>query len=635
MLKHQWFHIKVLFQRLGILVLLYAVCRIIFFLFNKDLFPDLDPTDFLSVMWFGLRFDIASIIYINLLFILLHIFPSPWRETLRYQQVIKAIFYLFNGFALMLESGDFIYFRYGLKRTSTHELGLANDASVLPMVIRDFWFVFLLVLVLVIIVELLYRKTEFVRKKVTLIARPQIHYPMQITLMLIILSFSIIGARGGIQPAPLSPASAGKKVTDERLSELVINTPFSIIYALAHRNLVEPKFFSAEELNQLYSPYHKGVDFYQDASGQNVCLIVLESFSKEYIGYFSNGNGYTPFLDSLIQEGQIFTNFYANGKSSNQGIIATVSGIPVLMEEPFISSLYKNNAFIGIGSLLQQNGYYTAFFHGANNGSMGFDAFTKRAGFNAYYGRNEFGDDTYFDGNWGIFDEPFLQYTATEMSELPQPFFSEIFTISSHHPYTLPKEYEGKFPKGSIPMLEVVGYADLALRNFFKTAAKQPWFNQTLFILTADHNGPPTPGNDFYKNQVGAHSTWMLLYKPDGTFTGSSNIVAQQTDILPTILDYVGYNGSYCAFGTSVFDTIDNRFAFAFHAGDYHLIYKDTALIYSGQSLEGLYHFPTDSLLSNDLRYTAPGTLQFMINHFKAIIQSHHQAMIHNKLTGQ
>ena len=82
-----------------------------------------------------------------------------------------------------------------------------------------------------------------------------------------------------------------------------------------------------------------------------------------------------------------------------------------MMEEPFISSLYKNNAFVGIGSLLQTKGYYSAF-HGANNGSMGFDAFTQRAGFNAYYGRNEFGDDTYFDGNWGIFDEPFLQYTA-------------------------------------------------------------------------------------------------------------------------------------------------------------------------------------------------------------------------------
>ncbi|HPE98899.1 MAG TPA: hypothetical protein PKX04_13130, partial [Chitinophagales bacterium] len=159
--SHQWFHIRVLFRRLGILVLLYAVCRIIFFLFNRDLFPELATKDFLSVMWYGLRFDIASILYINLLFIAGHIIPNPWRETARYQFILKTIFYLFNGIALMLEAGDFIYFRYGLKRTSTHELGLTNDTSVLPMVIRDFWFVFLLVMVLIIIVELLYRKTEF------------------------------------------------------------------------------------------------------------------------------------------------------------------------------------------------------------------------------------------------------------------------------------------------------------------------------------------------------------------------------------------------------------------------------------------------------------------------------------------
>ena len=632
--NHQWFHIRVLFRRLGILVLLYAVCRIIFFLFNRDLFPELATKDFLSVMWYGLRFDIASILYINLLFIAGHIIPNPWRETARYQFILKTIFYLFNGIALMLEAGDFIYFRYGLKRTSTHELGLTNDTSVLPMVIRDFWFVFLLVMVLIIVVEMLYRRTEFIKKKKEEASWPLIHYPTQVLLMMVIIIFTVIGARGGIQPDPISPAKADAYMADDRLGELVINTPFSVIYAFGHRKLVEPDFFSPEELQKLYSPYHSGVDYYHTEQPGNVCVIVLESFSKEYIGYFTGNKGYTPFLDSLLGQGLAFTNFYANGKSSNQGIIATVSGIPVMMEEPFISSLYKNNAFVGIGSLLQTKGYYSAFFHGANNGSMGFDAFTQRAGFNAYYGRNEFGDDTYFDGNWGIFDEPFLQYTAKTMSTLPEPFYSQIFTISSHHPYTMPQQYIGKFPKGPIPMCEVVGYSDMALRKFFEEAKKQPWFENTLFILTADHNGPPTPGNDFYKNQVGAHSTWMLMYKPDGSFSGTTNMTAQQTDIMPTVLDYVDYDGPYCAFGTTVFDTITTRFAFDYHAGDYLLVHEDTALIYNGFDRE-LYYFPNDSTLSNDIQQHAPASLDYMDTRLRAIIQVHHKAMLHNQLTAQ
>lgn len=635
MRSNEWFHIRLLLKRLGILVVLYALCRILFFQFNKDLFPDLELRSFLSVMWFGFRFDLASIIYINLLFILLHVVPNPWRETLRYQQVIKLIFYAFNGVALMMESGDFIYFRYGLKRTSTHELGLTNDAAVLPMVIQDFWFIFLLVLVLTLLVEWLYRKTEFVKRRAALPAQRLIHYPTQIILMVIILGAGFIGARGGLQEEPISPSQAGELVQNEQLSELVINTPYSVLYAFGHRRLRDPGYLPDDRMDSLYSPYHAARQLSTNTDKKNICIIVLESFSKEYIGYFNNGAGYTPFLDSLMGQGQVFTNFYANGKSSNQGIIAINSGIPVLMEEPFISSLYKENSFNGLGSLLQQQGYFSAFFHGANNGSMGFDKFLQRAGFNAYYGRNEFNDDSYFDGNWGIFDEPFLQYTAREMTQLPQPFLSEIFTISSHHPYTLPKEYQGVFPKGEIPMMEVVGYSDHALRQFFATASQQPWFSETLFILTADHNGLPAPSSAFYKNQIGAHSTWMLLYHPNGDYSGSTDMVAQQTDIFASVLDYAGYEGPYFGFGQSVWHTTDTRLAFGFHAGTYRIIYKDTALFYSGNEIDGLYQFPDDSLLTYDLQQTAPATLLFMEDRLKAIIQSHHRAMMYNRLTAQ
>lgn len=629
---HQWFHIRLLFRRLSILVLLYAVCRVLFFFFNKDLFPELTLTAFLQVMWYGLRFDVASIVLINSLFILLHIVPNPWRETPKYQLAAKLVFYAFNGVALMMESGDFIYFRYGLKRTTTHELGLANDVEVIPMVIRDFWFIFIIVLVLVAIVEVLYRKTEFTRRPGAAPVKATIHYPTQFIWMVAILSMTVVGARGGLQPRPISPSNAGAYVNNEMLSELVINTPFSVLYALGHRKLKEPAFFKEEEWLEYYSPYHEGVDFYTDTCRPNICLVVLESFSKEYIGYFNNGKGYTPFLDSMLGQGRVFTNFYANGKSSNQGIVATVSGIPVLMEEPFLSSLYKDNAFNGIGSLLQQEGYYSAFYHGANNGSMGFDKFTQRAGFNAYYGRDEYGDDTYFDGNWGIFDEPFLQFTAKSLSGLPEPFFAEVFTISSHHPFTLPVEYIDTFPKGSIPMLEVVGYTDHALREFFQLASKQPWYEHTIFILTADHTGPPEPDAPFYKNQLGAHSTWMLLYEPGGEFIGEDERAAQQTDIFATILDLSGYKGAYFAFGHSLLDPEWNGMAFSLHSGNYMLVEGDTALITNGVTRPQLYHFPSDSLLNMNLAGTDSLTSKQMEATLKAVIQAHHHSMIKNKL---
>ncbi|MBK7110235.1 MAG: sulfatase-like hydrolase/transferase [Bacteroidetes bacterium] len=142
------------------------------------------------------------------------------------------------------------------------------------------------------------------------------------------------------------------------------------------------------------------------------------------------------------------------------------------------------------------------------------------------------------------------------MSTLPTPFYSEIFTISSHHPFTIPHQYAGRFPKGEIPMMATVAYTDYALQQFFEEAKKQPWYNNTLFILTADHPGPPNPGSFFYQNQIGAHATWLLLYKPNGQFKGTSDMVVQQSDIMPTVLDYIGYTGKYTAFGNSVFDSL-------------------------------------------------------------------------------
>lgn len=641
-MKEQLFHIEILLKRLGIVLLLYTICRLIFFVFNKEFFPHIPPSEFGMLMLYGIRFDIASIIYVNCIFILMHIIPNPWFDKPAYQRFCKIMFYTFNGIALLLESGDWIYYEYGLKRTSTHELGLTGDTNILPQVIKDYWAIFLLAIILILGVEYLYRKTELHRSKHIHLRFPRfIHYPYQLIIMVVAVVLLLIGARG-TNAEPISPERATDYVDDGRLTSLIINTPFSVIYAFGHRQLREPAYFAEEDLAKQYSIFHDKADYYKwpdsipkPSQPENVVVIVLESFSKEYIGFFNQGNGYTPFLDSLMGQGLTFTNAYSNGKSSNQGIVAVTSGIPVLMEEPFISSIYQNNDFKGIGTLLKDVGYKSYFFHGANNGSMQFDRFMNQAGFDGYFGRNEYGNDADFDGNWGIFDEPFLKWSAQKMTSLPGPFYSEIFTISSHHPFTVPKEHIGQFPKGPIPMLEVVGYADYALKQFFEEAKKQPWYDNTLFILTADHPGPPLPEHEFYQEQVGAHSTWMLVYKPNGQFKGTSDMVVQQSDIMPTVLDYVGYKGKFMAFGNSIFDSTAQRFAFNYHSSDYLLINKDFALIYNGGRTVGLYEYQRDSSLSVNKMAEYPDITASMQDKIKAIIQVHHHAMINNKLVAE
>jgi phosphoglycerol transferase MdoB-like AlkP superfamily enzyme len=183
---------------------------------------------------------------------------------------------------------------------------------------------------------------------------------------------------------------------------------------------------------------------------------------------------------------------------------------------------------------------------------MRFDGFTSAAGFDAYYGRNEYPNDAHFDGNWGIEDHHMLQFSIDEMNRFKQPFFSMIFTLSSHHPYTIPSEYKSKVKQGPEPLCATISYVDFALKEFWQEAKKQAWFKNTLFVFCADHVGP-TQRRD-------RHSLNWTYRIPIGFYHASMNLpkakqgkVFQQIDIMPTLIDLLGIKTDYYAFGTSYF----------------------------------------------------------------------------------
>jgi uncharacterized sulfatase len=169
---------------------------------------------------------------------------------------------------------------------------------------------------------------------------------------------------------------------------------------------------------------------------------------------------------------------------------------------------------------------------------MGFDVFTKNAGFERYYGLNEYPYPEDFDGNWGVFDEPFLQFFCNELNSYPQPFLSSVFTISSHQPYKIPKKYKGRFPKGKLDIHESIGYTDHSLREFFNKAKKQDWYENTLFIITGDHT--QMNYEKAYKNVIGDFNVPLLIFHPKNKFHTMDTIkISQHTDIMPTVLDYL------------------------------------------------------------------------------------------------
>ncbi len=319
-------------------------------------------------------------------------------------------------------------------------------------------------------------------------------------------------------------------------------------------------------------------------SKPKVVLIILESFSAAYSAELTGGTGYMPFLDSLMRQCLTFTKAYANGRRSIDGIPAITAAIPELMSEAFITSAYAQTKFTSLANVLGSEGYHTSFFHGGRNGTMGFDGFAKSAGYERYVGLNEYPDQKDYDGSWGIWDRPFLQFFAKELGREQQPFFSTVFTLSSHHPYHLLPEDEKRFAGGTLKIHASLRYTDDALREFFATAAQQPWFANTLFVITADHTADIERTGQHYSEATDYHVP-LLYFMPSHIQPRTEERVTQHIDILPTVLDLVGYDKPFFSFGKSALR--DERMACMVTAstGTYLIIDQEGAVQIAGAQL--------------------------------------------------
>ena len=625
--------------RLGIqfliLLLLYSFLRIGFFGFNKSLFPNVSSEELATMIWGGVKFDIVAILYLNVIYILLQSIPFPFKYNQLYQRICKWIFVITNSIGIATNLIDYAYYPFTLKRTTgTVFSQFSNEDNILKLTfdfLLEYWY---LLILFIGICYLLSKVFNFIN-----IHKPLeikfLFYTTQFVLFLFTIFLFIGGVRGGWAHStrPITLSNAGDYVKNPEEMNIVLNTPFSILKTLKAVSLKEVNYFSEPQLNKIYPVIHTPKDTLS-FNKLNVVVLILESFGKEHIGALNkdieNGNykGYTPFLDSLIDQSYSFTRAYANGRKSIDALPSVITGIPSV-GEPFVLSIYSGNKTTSIAKLLADEGYETAFFHGAPNGSMGFSAYTQLAGIKHYYGKNEFNNDAEFDGIWGIWDEPFMQFMADKINELPQPFFTSFFSLSSHHPFKVPEKYKGKFPKGPLEVHEPVGYTDYALKQFFAKASHMPWFKNTLFVITADH--ATVSHLPEYKNMANAFAIPIIFYYPGGEMIGSSDKLTQQIDIMPTILNYLHYPKPYFAFGFDAFDPIRDNFVINNIGGVYNLFQGDYFMTNDGNKTTSIFDIKNDRYLSKDL-INNKVVKESLENTLTAFIQQYNYGMIHNKL---
>lgn len=618
--------------RLLVMLGMYEISRIIYYIYNYHYFSSLTFGHVLYYLFVGLRFDISAIILTNVPFALLSIIPFGKEDGIYRKYVVRSVYMVVNSFALFTQFGDTVFFPYVYKRSTADIfkfLSLGHDtANVMPTVLKDFWYILVIWGALVLLMGYLYSKVGKNAVKPVPKDRPYI----VATFLAYILTFGLLllGYRGGLQLKPLSIIDAAEYSPTQDIP-LVINTPFSIIKTYDTPPLKQYHFFPDNKLPSLYNTHYSGS--LKTPRKINIVNIILESFSKEYIGALNNlHETNTPFLDSLISQSLVMDDAYSDGKRSIEGIPAVVAGLPSWMDTPYITSNYNSDNPMSLPKYLAKLGYRSAFFHGGNNGTMGFTAFCKEAGFDYYYGRTEYNNDKDYDGNWGIWDEPFFQYFAKNLDTLHQPFYAAIFSLSSHHPFSIPDKYKDRFvQKGNeMPILKCVRYSDMALKEFFKTASHQPWFDSTLFVITADHAGPSV--NPYYTNRLGMYEIPIIFYMHNSNLKARCHEVAQHADILPSVLDYIHYPYPYFAFGKSVFDTTEPHYAVNYINDCYQLVKAPYCLQIEGKKTTALYDYKSDSMLNHNLITEKPLVRDSLAKTLEAIMQTYSEDIIDNKL---
>ncbi len=609
------------FLKFSLVLGIFTVLRLFFFFFNADYFEGAGLWDF----FIGFLFDIVctAILFLPLLFV--ELFPHRSMRGGYFRFISKWLFFTVLTFAVVMNLADIEYFKFTSARSSISTLKMlaqGNDfAQQLPSFLRDFWYLFFLAFLTLWSAWWLYEKIDRLKDDDGQISvKKQLVYFFGASALVVLL-----GRGTGLRP--IEPIHVTSFVEAEKVP-LVLNSAFTIIKSWGKKGLEEKHYFSEEALNEWLQTARK-YEGEQWAEKPNVVVFLLESFSSEFIGSLNGSKKtWTPFLDSLMKQGVSFSNCYATGKKSLDAVPAVLSSIPNLMEQEFILSDYVVNSLESLPLHLGRLGYESAFFHGATNGSMNFEQFAYKIGFDHYFGRSEYGHDEDFDGTWGIFDEPFFKWSADRMTGLSSPFLGVIFSLSSHPPYVIPEKYRERFSGGETPMHNCIAYADYALQQFFAYAKQQPWYEHTLFVLLADHT-PASKKPEYFKGIGSMHIPLLFFHPGDTSFQGVESRVVSQMDVMPSVLDLLGYDQAFYAFGHSVFS--EESFNVSYIGRKYLIHGRGHLLVWFNEQPLGLYALD-DKLMKHNLLDVKPELASFLENKLKAYIQRYRHDLIYNAM---
>jgi len=583
-----------------VFILLFQTFRILIYFNYSDLFINLYFFEFVQIIFLGLRFDLSSIAVILFIPILFLIVPINFSNSFIYRRIISSIIYIQFCATTIFLTADFFYFSFVKRHITNEALFLLNDSKYLLSEVASHIGLLITYCVLFLIFYFI-----FIRK-----TAPTTHHGKRSipAFILITLSMIIIG-RGGIQMKPIAIIDA-YQYGSTSLGHLTLNGFFTAShYSFASNFIERPKIDETFALNiinlpkthNLQYPLEKNYTTKESGKKKNVVVIIIESLTYKYIDYLNEGKKYgvTPNIDNLASDGLVFSNFFANGQRSIEGAQAILTGIPPLPGIPDIISLSVN--YSRLGELAKANNYRTIFVTSTLKESFSLDLMVYASGIEEYYGREDYNLLLNYpearERTLGWDYETFM-LLSDKLSGRSQPFIAFVNASSDHTPFPRMQEPFTKYKHGQESeggYLNMLHYTDWAIGEFMAKMSKQEHFNDTVFIITADHALAHFQADDPY----GKFRIPLILYSPKHIPKGNSERFASQIDIIPSMIDILNLEGKFSNIGKSIFAP-SNNFAITKEGSLLNIFAKEGFLQHSLQQV--LKFIPSQSIEDENLK---------------------------------
>jgi len=565
--------ISSLFRQLLFWMLLFALSRTVFLIYNFNLLR-IEGVGFAEAMasyWHALHLDLSTAGYFlifPIVLLLVQSYYSPkWLNTINKVYVFIGVFL----FCLLTVAELGIYPEWKTKMPYKAFTYLTNPTEVYDTISTGLFFSLLALFVVkftisyFVYIKVFYRNLVHVTK----------NYLYSAIFALIIPVLLFISLRGGVQQIPINQ-SASYYSHHNILNLAAVNSGFNLFISIIenYKNFGKNpySFYSKQEVDktikQIFKTERDSTTMVLTTDRPNIVLLILESWSADLIESLGGEPGITPEFHQLEKEGILFTGLWATGPRSEQAMSSIFGGFPA---HPISSITVQPDKFSKLTTITHKliaQGYHTSFYFGGQLIYGNIRGFILHNGFERITELENFGNDVK-KGKLGVHDEFVLARQLNDLNKEKEPFFSALFTLSSHSPYDQPMEEVLHWGQNEKQYINSAYYTDHSLGEYFRNARKQPWFKNTLFILVADHS------HNSYRNwpfTTPMYHKIPLLFLGNvikDEFKGTTiSKLANQPDIASTLLHQLNIGAEEFHWSRNLFNPYSPEFAyFSFEEG--------------------------------------------------------------------